>query len=121
MDIMKFGFLERRYIRLKKYNKLVRDKIPEIIENDGRKAKVRILSDEEYIAELDKKLNEEVNEYQTDKSLEEMADVLEVLHAICKARGYKVEELEKKRSEKHADRGGFDKKLYLMHVEDSVI
>ena len=50
-----------------------------------------------------------------------MADVLEVLHAICKARGYKVEELEKKRSEKHADRGGFDKKLYLIHVEDSVI
>ena len=57
MDIMKFGFLERRYISLKKYNKLVRDKIPEIIENDGRKAKVRILSDEEYIAELYKKLN----------------------------------------------------------------
>ena len=79
---------------MKVYNKLVRDKIPEIIEEDGKTCKTRILSDEEYIASLEAKLNEEVAEYQVDKNLEEMADVLEVLQAICIARGYSLEELE---------------------------
>ena len=78
---------------MKVYNKLVRDKIPEIIEADGKTCKTRILSDEEYIASLEAKLNEEVAEYQADKNLEEMADVLEVLQAICLARGYSLEEL----------------------------
>jgi predicted house-cleaning noncanonical NTP pyrophosphatase (MazG superfamily) len=98
---------------LDNYNKLIRDKIPEIIENSGRKAKYHVLSKEEYLVALDKKLFEEVEEYQADKSLEEMADVLEVLYAICKARGYSVEELEGKRVEKSTLRGGFDKKLFL--------
>ena len=79
---------------MKVYNKLVRDKIPEIIEDDGKTCKTRILSDEEYIASLETKLSEEVAEYQEDKNLEEMADVLEVLQAICIARGYSLEELE---------------------------
>jgi len=100
------------------HNKLVRDKIPDIIENSGRKAKYHILSEAEYLAALDKKLFEEVNEYQADKSLEEMADVLEVLYAICKARGYSVEELENKRVEKLIQRGGFDKKIFLEYSED---
>ena len=68
--------------------KLVRDRIPKIIINDGKKPIVKTLIDEEYLKELDKKLNEEVAEYQSDKSIEEMADVLEVLYAICEARGY---------------------------------
>ena len=71
--------------------KLVRDKIPQIIIADGRTPIVRTLSDEEYLSELDRKLNEEVAEYQADKSLEEMADVLEVLLAICEARGHSVD------------------------------
>ena len=58
--------------------KLVRDKIPEIIKNDGKTPIIEILSNEEYLLELDKKLNEEVAEYQADKSIEEMADILEV-------------------------------------------
>ena len=120
MDTMKFGLRERRDIRLKRYNKLVRDKIPDIIEKDGRNAKYHVLSEEDFIAELDKKLGEEVNEYQEEKNLEEMADILEVLYAICKARGYTVEELEAKRWEKAAERGGFDKKLYLEYVEDLI-
>lgn len=109
---------ERRDIRLKKYNKLVRDKIPEIIEKDGRKAVYHVLSEGEFIAELDKKLNEEVKEYQKDKSLEEMADILEVLYAISKARGYTVDELGSKCREKAEERGGFDKKLYLEYVDN---
>lgn len=79
---------------MKIYNKLVRDKIQELIESDGRKCVTRVLSEEEYIIALETKLDEEAAEYQADKNLEEMADVLEVLRAICIARGYTLEELE---------------------------
>ncbi len=106
---------------MKEYNKLVRDYIPQVIERNGSKAAFHILSQKEYMEELDKKLNEEVKEYQEDKSLEEMADILEVLQAICVARGYTVEELEAKRIEKAAARGGFQKKLFLEYVEEGII
>ena len=102
---------------MKVYNKLVRDKIPEIIEADGKTCKTRILSDEEYITSLEAKLNEEVEEYQADKNLEEMADILEVLQAICIARGYSLEELEALRIKKSDERGGFAEKLFLEYVE----
>ena len=102
---------------MKVYNKLVRDKIPEIIEDDGKTCKTRILSDEEYIASLETKLNEEGAEYQEDKNLEEMADVLEVLQAICIARGYSLEELEELRAKKASERGGFADKIFLEYVE----
>ena len=69
-------------------------------------------ADKEYLLELDKKLNEEIAEYQVDKSLEEMADVLEVLFAICEARGHSVEELMKVRKEKKEARGGFEQKIF---------
>ena len=92
--------------------KLVRDKIPQIIIADGRTPIVRTLSDEEYLSELDRKLNEEVAEYQADKSLEEMADVLEVLLAICEARGHSVDELMEVRDKKREKRGGFRNKVY---------
>ena len=102
---------------MKVYNKLVRDKIPEIIEADGKNCKTRILSDEEYIDSLEAKLNEEVAEYQADKNLEEMADVLEVLQAICVARGYSLEELDAMRLKKADERGGFAEKIFLEYVE----
>ena len=73
--------------------KLVRDKIPQIIIDAGKKPITEILSEERYLEELDKKLEEEVAEYKADKSIEEMADVLEVLFAICEARGYSVERI----------------------------
>lgn len=92
--------------------KLVRDKILQIIIADGRTPIVRTLSDEEYLSELDRKLNEEVAEYQADKSLEEMADVLEVLLAICEARGHSVDELMEVRDKKREKRGGFRDKVY---------
>lgn len=92
--------------------KLVRDKIPQIIIADGKKPITRILTDEEYLIELDKKLNEEIAEYQEDKSIEEMADVLEVLFAICEARGHSVEELMEVRSAKREKRGGFEQKIF---------
>lgn len=92
--------------------KLVRDRIPEIIKNDGKTPITEILSNEEYLKELDIKLNEEVAEYQTDRTIEEMADILEVLFAICEARGYSVEELMKLRESKREKRGGFKDRIY---------
>lgn len=92
--------------------KLVRDKIPQIIKDDGKSPIIRTLSEEEYLQELDKKLNEEVAEYQADKSIEEMADVLEVLYTICEARGHSLEELEQVRMEKYNKRGAFKERIY---------
>ena len=80
--------------------------------------RTHILSNEEYIVALEAKLNEEVAEYQADKNLEEMADVLEVLHAICVARGYSLAELEAMRANKAEKRGGFKEKIFLEYVEE---
>lgn len=98
--------------------KLVRDRIPEIIRNDGKKPIIEILSNEEYLRELDKKLNEEVAEYQADKSIEEMADILEVLYAVCEARGHSVEELLQMKEFKREKRGGFKDKIYWIGNEE---
>ena len=76
-----------------------------------------ILSGEKYIVALETKLNEEVAEYQADKNLEEMAGVLEVLQAICVARGYSLDELETMRAKKADERGGFKDKVFLEYVE----
>lgn len=98
--------------------KLVRDKIPQIITDAGKKPITEILDQERYLEELDKKLEEEVAEYKADKSIEEMADVLEVLFAICEARGYSVDELMRVREEKCEKRGGFKERIYWMGNEE---
>lgn len=100
------------------YNKLIRDKIPEIISASGKKANCRILSKDDYIKELDQKLDEECAEYQTDKNIEELADILEVIYAIAEARGYSATELERIRLEKSEKRGGFSQRIFLENVED---
>ena len=100
------------------HNKLVRDKIPEIIEKAGKKAYTHILSEEDYMTELDKKLNEECAEYQADKSIEELADMLEVMYAIAEARGWSVSELEAVRREKAEKRGAFERRIFLERVND---
>ena len=98
------------------YEKLVRDKIPEIIEKSGKQYEIEILSDEKYLEMIDKKLDEELAEYHKDKNLEELADLLEVIYAATKARGHSIEELEKVRTEKAEKRGNFDKKILLKKV-----
>ena len=100
------------------YNKLVRDRIPEIIIKAGKEPITSVLTDEEYIKMLDKKLNEECAEYQADKNIEELADMLEVIIAITKARGYSLNELERIRAEKADKRGGFEQKILLKEVID---
>lgn len=101
------------------YSKLVRDKIPEIIEESGKTCEIEILSDEEYLQMLDKKLNEELVEYHQEQNIEELADLLEVLYATAKARGYSIEELDHVRIEKKKARGGFDKKILLISVAET--
>ena len=100
------------------YNKLVRDHIPEIIESDGRKCTTEILSDDRWLQMLDAKLDEELAEYQESKSLEELADLLEVMRAVVKARGWSWEQLEQARQEKAVRRGGFEKKILLKEVRE---
>lgn len=99
-----------------KYNKLVRDRIPEIIEKSGKKCIVTVLAQDEYIKMLDAKLQEELTEYQESKSLEELADLLEVMGAVVKARGHTWDELTQVRKAKRDKRGGFEKKLLLTEV-----
>ena len=74
------------------YKKLVRNKIPEIIEESGKTCQTEILSDEEYLQMLDKKLDEELAEYHQEQKIEELADLLEVLYATAKARGHSIDE-----------------------------
>lgn len=100
----------------KTYHKLVRDRIPEIIEADRKICICETLSDADYIDLLDQKLNEELAEYQESKSLEELADLLEVMQAVVKARGWTLEELEQLRADKAARRGGFEKKILLKEI-----
>lgn len=103
-------------MRTKRYNKLVRDKIPQIIEADGKSCTTEILSNEEYIKMLDEKLNEEFIEYQESKAVEELADILEVVYAIATARGYSQETVERIRKQKADKRGKFKKKILLKEV-----
>lgn len=100
------------------YNKLIRDKIPEIIEGSGKKCDVDIMDDETYLKYLDKKLNEELSEYYEDKSLEELSDLLEVIYAVTEARGFTIDELENVRRQKAEQRGRFTKKLLLKSVTE---
>lgn len=100
-----------------RYNKLVRDRIPEIIRASGKTCEVEVLSDEEYLKMLDAKLDEELEEYRESRSLEELADLLEVLYAVATARGYTVEQLESVRAEKATERGAFTQKILLKEVD----
>ena len=100
------------------YNKLVRDRIPEIIESNGQQCACETLEGKRYLEMLDAKLNEELAEYQESKSLEELADLLEVMQAVVKARGWTLEELEQVRADKAAKRGGFEKKILLKGVKE---
>ena len=103
---------------VKQYHKLVRDKIPEIIESTGKTCETEILSDEEYLQMVDAKLDEELTEYHQDQNLEELADLTEVIRAAVIARGYTLEDLERVRAEKYEKRGGFEKKILLKWVAE---
>jgi len=96
------------------YNKLVRDRIPEIIREQKETPHVRILSGEEYTAALEQKLDEEVTEFHKDKNLEELADILEVTFALAEDLGFTKDQLLCAYDQKHEKRGGFRKGYFLI-------
>jgi len=96
------------------YNKAIRDRIPEIIEKSGYSCHVKTLTNDEFLIEIEKKLTEEVHEYQKDKEVSELADILEVIYRISQLKGISKEELEKLRIKKAQDRGPFDNNLFLI-------
>ena len=100
------------------YNKLIRDRIPEIIESSGKTCETEILADDDYIRMIDAKLDEELAEYHKDQNIEELADLMEVIYAAAIARGYSIEQLEQVRVQKAKKRGAFEKKILLKSVLD---
>lgn len=102
-----------------KHNKLVRDKIPEIIEKSGKKPIYTSIQDvPAFIALLEQKLDEEVAEFHESKNMEELADILEVVFALCENLGYSIGNLQTVCESKHDERGGFSKGILLVGVED---
>jgi predicted house-cleaning noncanonical NTP pyrophosphatase (MazG superfamily) len=104
------------------YNKLVRDKIPQIIEQSGKKFSARILNDQRYIKYLQQKSYEELDEYcaagTKEDAVEELADLLEIIHSLAHHHGSSIEEVEKVREKKAEKRGGFKERILLIEVED---
>lgn len=99
------------------YDKLVRDDIPEIIEANGETPVTHVADDAEYERRLLDKLDEEVQEYREDKELQELGDILEVVHALRQHHGVSREELEQLRESKADERGRFDEGIVLERVE----
>lgn len=99
-----------------KYNKLVRDKIPTIIEQSGKISITQQLDDEEYLTKLKEKLGEELKEYLSSGKIEELADLVEVVYAILDYSGVSLEEFEGIRYAKLHERGAFKERILLKEV-----
>ena len=113
----------RRFSKVESWNKLVRDRIPEIIMGAGKMPITRRLNDEEFVAALKLKLVEETNELILAEGLDiagEVADVLEVVSAFCDALGISQQEIDKVRSCKAKARGTFRNRIYLVETHDSL-
>ena len=96
------------------YNKAIRDKIPDIIEESGKNCNVKKLTNSEFLVQLEKKLVEELSEYQESKNVEELADILEVIYRISELKGITSNELDSIKNEKAKTRGKFDNNLFLV-------
>ncbi len=115
-------FIHKGVVDMPVYNKLVRDRIPEIIEMSGKVFTTRILEEDDYLIEINKKMHEELAEYEeatsNEDSVEELADLLELIYAAANTYGTTIEELEKIRIHKAKIRGGFEERIFLVDVED---
>jgi predicted house-cleaning noncanonical NTP pyrophosphatase (MazG superfamily) len=99
------------------YEKAIRDKIPQIIQSSGKNCNVKKLDDSEFLVELEKKLSEELAEYQESKNVEELADILEVIYRISELKGTNPDALDEIRREKAEKRGKFDENLFLVDAD----
>jgi predicted house-cleaning noncanonical NTP pyrophosphatase (MazG superfamily) len=109
------------YVSIVYYNKLVRDKIPDIIEAQGKQCNYEILDEIEYQTKLDEKLKEEINEYlnaSSEEKITELVDIAEVLFAIIESQGMSIDEFDKIRKQKRKERGGFQKRILLKSVKE---
>lgn len=102
----------------KQYNKLIRDRIPEVLAATGKEYKVRKLKDKEFLDYLNKKLSEEYDEYLESGTVEELADIMEIIHAIAEYKKVSVKELENIRVKKAKKRGAFEKRLLLIEADE---
>ena len=103
----------------KTYNKLVRDNIPNIIKNNGETPIIRILTNEEYKQELEKKLYEEyqeVLESSGEDRIEELADLLEVIKSLAKLENKDLDDIINVANQKNSKRGSFNEKIFLEKV-----
>ncbi|WP_270578797.1 nucleoside triphosphate pyrophosphohydrolase [Caldibacillus thermoamylovorans] len=104
------------------HNKLVRDRIPEIIKSTGKLAVTEILDEEEYVTELRRKSKEELDEFlnseTNEEALEELADLLEIIHALAKVHAANIDKVEQIRLKKAEERDSFDERIFLIEVLD---
>lgn len=104
------------------YNKLVRDRIPEIIEGNGEKPVIRILDEVDYKTELETKLNEEYHEVlgttTSEDRIEELADMVEIISALATLEGKTLDDVVEVAKQKSLKRGGFDKRIFLERVDE---
>lgn len=104
--------------KITKYDKLVRDKIPQVLDAKGIKSVTHRVEGDEYFARLVAKLREEVEEFAKDTKEEEIADIMEVLNAVILAKGFSKEKIEEIRKKKLGERGGFSEKIILEQTEE---
>lgn len=102
---------DQKYDNYKTYNKLVRDKIPKHIKSLGKPCKYHIADENEYWQKLKEKLLEEVQEFQEDNSEKEIADLFEVIDAICKYKNWNKKDILKLKKERAKERGKFKKRI----------
>lgn len=105
---------------MKTYNKLIRDKIPQVMDKKSVTYSVRRLNDQEYVEKLNEKLQEELDEYFAageESQVEELADLVELVYAILENKGVSIDQFEKVRLKKREERGGFKEKLLLISTE----
>ncbi|EOO40974.1 nucleoside triphosphate pyrophosphohydrolase [Bacillus mycoides] len=105
------------------YNKLIRNKLPQIIKSNGKTPKIRILPEDEYIKEICKKTQEELTEYleadTKEHKLEELSDLLELINALAEYEGTTLKEINNIRKKKAKERGGFQNRVFLIEVTDN--
>ena len=101
---------------MKTYDKLVRDLIPDIIQGSGKTCECSVMEEQAYRKALGQKLIEEAKEFECGPCEEEIADVLEVIDALCASYGYDMKRILQIKADKKAERGGFEKRIFLHNV-----